>query len=110
MASQVLLKQLRYVLFSRIGIYKPDGLQNLQLIQMMATASHQALLQSTNLHYLRLYEENMMLKERMSNEKYAYIFNLLHILTLLYQFSQVKDRRIRGQACLWTDLPFSQIW
>jgi hypothetical protein len=46
--------------------------QNLQFIQLLATTSHQTLLQSTNPHYLRLYEENMMLKTRMNNERSAY--------------------------------------
>ena len=69
--------------------------QNLQFIQWLATASHQTLLQSTNPHYFKLYEENMMFNARMNNERSAYnqstcIYASLRLILVLR--SQLKSR------------------
>ncbi len=45
--------------------------QDLQFIRMLGSASHESLLQSNNPYYARLYQESMILKALIDNEKFA---------------------------------------
>ena len=51
----------------------PISTQDLQVMHLLGSASHQLLLQSGNPHYFRLYQENVVLRARIDNERWAYI-------------------------------------
>ena len=59
-----------HVSFQSCMMTAPPTVQDLQFIQMLATVSHQILLQSSNPHYSRLYQENMVFKARGDNERW----------------------------------------
>ena len=56
----------------------PITAQNLQFIRMLGSASHESLLQSNNPYYAKLYQESMILKARIDNERFAQAMGAMH--------------------------------
>jgi hypothetical protein len=91
----------------------PVSTQDTQVIHLVGTASHEILLQSNNPHYLRLYQENMvlssMLRARVNNERCAYtdvcprmslisMFSMHLINDLQARMSELEGNLVSGRS------------
>ncbi len=56
----------------------PITAQDLQFIRMLGSASHKSLLQSNNPYYAKLYQESMILKAHIDNERFAQAMGAMH--------------------------------
>ncbi len=80
--------------------------EDLQFIRMLGSASHESLLQSNNPYYARFYQESMILKALVDNERFAgiklYVCMLLICVCsrLQARISELEDRFLQESVIL----------